>query len=46
MDTYEKVHDYLQKLHLGTIDRILDTYLDPTMANVSWRFLITSSQRR
>jgi len=28
MDSYERVHEYLQKLHLSTMDSIIDTYLE------------------
>ncbi|OWP56107.1 MAG: hypothetical protein B2I17_07615 [Thermoplasmatales archaeon B_DKE] len=28
MDSYERVHEYLQKLHLSTMDGIIDTYLE------------------
>ena len=28
MDSYERVHEYMQKLHLSTMEGILDTYLE------------------
>ena len=40
MDSYERVHEYLSKLGMTTMESIIDTYLETSRDKPSWTYWI------